>query len=285
MKRVLITGKNSYVGTNVEKWLMKEPDKFYVETISLRDPSWKDFDFSKFDVVLHVAGIAHVSQKKSMENLYYKVNKDLALETAIKSKNSGIKQFIFMSSIIVYSSKDTKITKDTEPCPDNFYGQSKLEAEKTIYKMNGESFKVSVIRAPMIYGPGSKGNFKKLISLTDNIFLFPMINNVKSILFIDNLSELIKLIILNKNAEVFCPQNSEYVSTSEIVKVISEIKNKKILITKSINFIVLILFKFKTINKLFNSYYYEKEMSFIFNGNYRVVNFIDSIKITLNESR
>jgi nucleoside-diphosphate-sugar epimerase len=74
LKRVLITGANSYVGTNVEKWLMKEPDKFYVETLDMKDPNWRNFDFSKFDVVFHVAGIAHVSTKKSMKDLYYKVN-------------------------------------------------------------------------------------------------------------------------------------------------------------------------------------------------------------------
>ena len=121
MKRVLITGANSYVGTNVEKWLMKEPDKYYVETLDMIDPNWRDFDFSRFDVVFHVAGIAHVSAKKSMKDLYFKVNRDLAIATAVKAKESGTKQFIFMSSMIVYSSSEAKITLETNPNPDNFY--------------------------------------------------------------------------------------------------------------------------------------------------------------------
>jgi len=129
IKRVLITGSNSYVGTTVEKWLMKEPDQFYVETISVRGEAWKSFDFSKFDVVFHVAGIAHIKKTKKNKDLYFKVNKDLAFEVAEKAKDSGVSQFIFMSSMIVYNSKETKITKDTIPNPDNFYGKSKLEAE------------------------------------------------------------------------------------------------------------------------------------------------------------
>ena len=86
MKRVLITGANSYVGTNVEKWLMKEPDKYYVETLDMKDPNWREFDFSKFDVVFHVAGIAHVSKKKSLKELYYKVNTNITVKTDKISK-------------------------------------------------------------------------------------------------------------------------------------------------------------------------------------------------------
>src|SRR5690554_5644383 len=129
MKRVLITGANSYIGTNVEKWLLKEPDKFHVETLDMKNPNWFDFDFSKFDVVFHVAGIAHSTPKKSEKDLYYRVNTQLAIDTAKIVKESGVKQFIFMSSMIVYNKKERRITKDTLPNPNNFYGDSKLQAE------------------------------------------------------------------------------------------------------------------------------------------------------------
>jgi UDP-glucose 4-epimerase len=136
MKKILITGANSYVGTNVEKWLMKEPDKYYVETLDMKDSNWKKFDFSIFDVVFHVAGIAHVTNKKNMADLYFKVNRDLTIDVAKKSKISGVKQFIFMSSMIVYNSGETRITLETKPNPDNFYGQSKLDAEIEINKLS-----------------------------------------------------------------------------------------------------------------------------------------------------
>jgi nucleoside-diphosphate-sugar epimerase len=176
MKRVLITGKNSYIGTSVENWLLKTPDQYHVDTLDVKDPSWKDFDFSSYDVVFHVAGIAHVSRKKSMKDLYYKVNRDLAIEVAKHSKVSGVKQFIFMSSIIVYGdSKASKrvITKETIPTPTNFYGDSKLQAENGIRPLESDSFKVVILRPPMIYGPGSKGNYSKLSKLAKITPIFP----------------------------------------------------------------------------------------------------------------
>src|SRR5690554_6798259 len=102
MKKILITGANSYVGTNVEKWLMKEPNKYYVETLDMKDSNWKEFDFSRFDVVFHVAAIVHKRESKKNKNMYYNVNTKLAREVAKKSKNSKVKQFIFMSSMSVY---------------------------------------------------------------------------------------------------------------------------------------------------------------------------------------
>ena len=91
MKRVLITGANSYVGTNVEAWLKKEPDSFEVDTVSTFNDEWKQADFSKYDVVFHVAGIAHVNAKKKMEPLYRKVNTDLTIEIGIWAKEHGVK--------------------------------------------------------------------------------------------------------------------------------------------------------------------------------------------------
>ena len=108
MKRILITGENSYIGTNVEKWLLKDGGKYHIDTINMRDPNWINFDFSKYDVVFHVAGIAHVSSKKKLAPLYFKVNRDLAIDAAIKAKREGVKQFIFMSSMIIYG-KDNRV--------------------------------------------------------------------------------------------------------------------------------------------------------------------------------
>ncbi len=262
MKRVLITGANSYVGTHVEAWLMREPDKYYVETLDMKDSNWKTLDFSSFDVVFHVAGIAHVSTKKNMKDLYFKVNRDLAIETAKKAKESGVKQFIFMSSMIVYSTKETRITKDTIPNPDNFYGESKLQAEKGIIKIESEDFKVCILRPPMIYGPKSKGNFPKLIKYATKAFIFPKFKNSRSMLYIDNLSNAIKIMIDRKLYGYFFPQNSEYVSTYQIVKLVSEFSNKKILFTKFFNFLIILLRnKVNILNKMFSNFYYEFELS------------------------
>ncbi len=261
MKRVLITGANSYVGTNVEKWLMNEPDKYYVETLDMKDPNWREFDFSKFDVVFHVAGIAHVSVKKHMKDLYFKVNKDLAIETANKAKESGVKHFIFMSSMIVYSSKDSIITSETIPNPDNFYGLSKLLAENEINKISSEKFSVTIVRPPMIYGPKSKGNFNSLIKYSPRLFFVPKISNMRSILYIDNLSIFIELVIDKNICGTLFPRNIMIVSTNDIISTIKMYRSKTyresyllgILVKISINYVGFI-------KKIYGSRYYDNSI-------------------------
>ncbi len=262
MKRVLITGANSYIGTNVERWLLKEPDKYHVETLDMKDPNWVNFDFSKFDVVFHVAGIAHSTPKKSEKDLYYRVNTQLTIDTAKIAKEAGVKQFIFMSSMIVYSSKERVITKDTKPNPDNFYGDSKLQAEIGLNKLSDKTFKIVVLRPPMIYGPNSKGNFPRLMSFARKSFIFPNFKNKRSMLYIDNLSNSIKYLIDNEVEGLFFPQNSEYMCTSEIVRMSAKLINKRIWFTRIFNPIIyLARGLISVVNKMFSDSYYDVNMS------------------------
>nr|WP_321305822.1 NAD-dependent epimerase/dehydratase family protein [uncultured Sphaerochaeta sp.] len=265
MKRILITGANSYVGTNVERWLNKEPDKYHVDIIDMIDGSWREKDFSGYDVVFHVAGIAHVDAKKNMESLYYKVNTDLTIETAQHAKKCGVKQFIFMSSIIVYgeskSLKPVVITRETEPKPNGFYGNSKLQAEIGIKKLEDQDFKVVILRPPMIYGPGSKGNFPKLIALAKKTPIFPAYHNQRSMLYIDNLCEFVRLVIDNEERGVFWPQNREYVDTCEVVRKVAEEAGHKIWVTKLLNpFVVLGALFIPRLSKVWGTLVYEKEL-------------------------
>ncbi|WP_315969461.1 NAD-dependent epimerase/dehydratase family protein [Oceanobacillus massiliensis] len=230
MKRILITGKNSYVGNSFEKWLDNYPGEYSIDKLSLRDNSWKEKNFSSYDVILHVAGIAHVSSDPNKEELYYKVNRDLTVEVAKKAKIEGAKQFIFMSSIIVYgdSTSDRKvIDRNTVPKPSNFYGNSKLQAEEGIKNLESDNFKIVLIRPPMIYGRDSKGNYPKLAKAAQKLPVFPYVQNERSMLHIDNLSEFIRLMVDNKERGLFFPQNREFVKTSEMVKYIAEVHGKK----------------------------------------------------------
>lgn len=284
MKQVLITGKDSYIGTSLEKWLLKEPEKYKVDTIDMKDKTWKKKDFSKYDVVFHVAGIAHVSSNPKMEGLYYRINRDLAIETAKKAKKDGVNQFIFMSSIIVYgdiSNKNGVIDINTFPQPSNFYGKSKLQAEDGIRELDSDNFKIVILRPPMIYGKGSKGNYVKLAKMARSIPIFPNIDNERSMLHIDNLCEFIKLIIVNKESGLFYPQNNEYVNTSEMVSLISEIYGKKIKLTKIFNPIIKFLrLKVGIVNKAFGNLIYEKKMSDYNKGSYQIRTFRESIELT-----
>ena len=154
MKRILITGANSYIGTSFEKWLQQWPDKYYVNTIDMIDGSWRQKSFTGYDVVFHVAGIAHVKETKKNKELYYRVNRDLTYETATKARAEGVKHFIFLSSMSVYGIENGVINRNTLLNPTTNYGKSKLQAEKLIQPLNDDSFKVVILRPPMVYGKG-----------------------------------------------------------------------------------------------------------------------------------
>lgn len=285
MKNILITGANSYIGTSFEKWLKQWPDEYKVDTVDMKDETWKEKNFSGYNSVFHVAGIAHVSADPKMEDLYYKVNRDLTVETAKKAKIDGVKQFIFMSSIIVYGDSShinhkRVIDKDTAPTPSNFYGNSKLQAEEGILQLQNDNFNVVVLRPPMIYGKGSKGNYPKLAKIAQKLPLFPDVYNERSMLYIDNLCEFIRLMIKNEECGIFYPQNREYVKTSEMVKLIAEAHGKKIKLTKGFNPLLKFMGDFVgTVNKAFGNLVYEKDIS-EYKENYRVMNLRDSIRAT-----
>lgn len=280
MKRILITGKNSYIGNSFSEWITNDKD-FYVEKVSLKDDSWKEISFSKFDVILHVAGIAHVSSDPKMEEHYYKVNRDLTIEVAKKAKKDGVKQFIFMSSIIVYGDSDKldgTINISTVPKSSNFYGDSKLQAEKGIVSLQTNNFNVVIIRPPMIYGKGSKGNYPKLAKLAKITPVFPDFPNKRSMLHIDNLCEFIKLMTINNESGLFFPQNEDYVCTSEMVALIASTSGKRLGLTKMFNPLIRKLLKLELVNKVFGNLIYDKQMS-IYKDEYQIRNLEESIKL------
>lgn len=282
MKRILITGANSFVGMNIEKWLLKSPNDFQVDTVDTMNDAWKNADYSKYDVVFHVAGIAHVAPKPEMAPLYYKVNRDLTIEIAQWAKEHGVKQFIFMSSGIVYkASKSLKgdvKTKETKPQPNDFYGDSKLQAENRLREIESPSFKVCILRPPMIYGSGNKGNLPRLGWLATKTPIFPAWHNKRSMLYIDNLSEFVKQCIIREMAGTFFPQNAEYSDTVEIVRQIASEHGHKIWISRLFNPLVWLGAKFlPAIPKMFSDSYYVQDMS-KYPFDYQVVSFKNSIK-------
>ena len=288
MKKILITGANSYIGVSFEEWMKQHNDECSIDTIDMQSEKWKEHDFSNYDAVFHVAGIAHVSTDPKLEDLYYKVNRDLTIEVAQKAKNQGVKQFIFMSSIIVYGdsshiNKKRVINKDTIPTPSNFYGTSKLQAEEGILPLSDDKFKVVVLRPPMIYGKGSKGNYPKLAKMARKLPIFPDIDNERSMLHIDNLCEFIRIIIKNEESGVFYPQNKEYVKTSDLVKEIANVHGKNIKTTKLFNPMLRAMGCFiGLVNKAFGNLVYEKSMS-EHKDDYRIRDLKESIALTEGE--
>lgn len=288
MKKILITGLNSYLGNSFETYLSQWPEKYQVDKISLRDDSWKKEDFSGYDAVYHVAGIAHsdrgrISSEKAA--MYYRVNTDLTIDVASKAKEEGVKQFVFMSSAIVYGDsapigKHRVITAQTPVSPSNSYGDSKVKAENGILPMQSKEFQVAVVRAPMIYGRGSKGNYPLLSKLAKSLPVFPYVENQRSMIYIENILEFIRQLIENEEHGIFWPQNQVYANTSELVEMIAEANGRKIYLIKGFSWMLKILSHVTgLVNKAFGSFCYDQGLS-RYKHNYCIKNLEESIKET-----
>jgi UDP-glucose 4-epimerase len=281
MKKVLITGANSYIGTTFENYMQEHyPHHLQIDTLDMLEAKWRKYDFSTYDSVFHVAGLAHADVghvSEEVKQRYYDINTKLTIEVAKKAKEEHVNQFIFMSSIIIYGEsaplrKKKVITKDTTPTPANFYGDSKLQAELGIQPLQSNGFNVVIIRPPMIYGPGCKGNYQILSKLAKKLPVFPNIKNERSMLYIDDFCEFIKSTIDEQTKGIFFPQNNEYVSTSLMVKEIAKENNKKIILTSILNPFVylasMIPGKISVLaNKAFGNLVYEHEENINSNKN------------------
>jgi UDP-glucose 4-epimerase len=288
MKKILITGAGSYIGTAVEEHLKQWPDRYEVDVVDMIDGSWKEKCFSGYDSVYHVAGIAHSDTGNVSEEqkaFYYKINTDLTVETALKAKAEGVKQFIFMSSAIVYGQsaplgKQKMITRDTPTSPANFYGDSKVQAENGIMPLSDDSFRVVILRPPMIYGKNSKGNYPVLSKLAQKLPVFPYINNQRSMLYIGNLAEFVRLMIENEEQGVFWPQNATYANTSELVKLIAGAHGKKVRLIKGTTWALKLMSHItELVNKAFGSLSYDLSMS-EYKQEYRSFTLEESIELT-----
>ena len=280
MRRILITGAGSYIGTKVRDWLQQWPEEFMVDVVDTINEKWREVDFGQYDVVYNVAGIAHVKAAKGEGPLYYAINRDMVINIAKMAKRAGVKHFIHMSSMIVYKEVKTlegkQIHKDTIPVPNGFYGDSKLQGEIGLSKLASNTFKICILRPPMIYGPGCKGNFPRLVWLAQKTPVFPAWHNKRSMLYIDNLCEFVKQVIVHSLEGIVYPQNGEYADTVEIIRYYAKANGRKIWITRLFNpFIWLLGNHVRSLGKMFSNSTYDMDMS-EYPFNYRVVGLEES---------
>ena len=194
MSTVLITGINSYIGSSFAAFLREDP-AYKVDGLSLRDPKWRERSFAGVDTLLHTVGLTHVRETAENASAYYEVNRDLTLETAQKAKEEGVRQFIFLSTMSVYGLYEGIITPETELRPINSYGRSKYQAELGLKRLEDESFRVCILRPPMVYGKGCKGNYRTLTKLVEKYPVFPRLDNRRSVLSIENLCGFLKIAV------------------------------------------------------------------------------------------
>lgn len=234
--KILITGKNSFVGSGFRKYSVYKD----VEEISLIDHKPEDIDFGKYDVLLHLAAIVH-QKKKIPENIYYEVNHDLCIRTAKCAKKAGVKHVVFLSTVKVYGESHNIIQNEDSPCyPYDAYGKSKYKAEEDLHLIEDEYFSVSVLRSPVIYGEGVKANIHSLIRLVDKIRILPFgkIQNKRNFIFVGNLVGYIDAIIEKKASGTYLALDDKPLSTTELIKLISDELGKKSLLVPLPDFIV-----------------------------------------------
>ena len=298
-KRVLITGAKSYIGESFEVYAREHyTENFVIDTVDMRETGWKEKNWSAYDAVFHVAGIAHADTgnvDESTKAKYYQVNTELAVETAKKCKEDGIKQFIFMSSMIIYGDsanygKKKVIDEHTIPSPANFYGDSKWQADKRVRKLSDTYFRVAVLRPPMIYGKGSKGNYPILAKLAKMLPVFPAVNNRRSMLYIDNLCEFLCQLILSGEGGIYFPQNEKYVQTADMAREIKKVSGKSLKVLRFLAPFVAIGSYApgkigKLVNKAFGNSIYKKKLSVYKGLSYWVTDFDTSIKETESEQK
>lgn len=279
MSKILIIGKTSYIGLSLKAYFDKKHSDVIVELVSSRNYEWINSDFSQYDVVFNVSGLCHADSKHGTYETYMEVNGDLPVEMAKKAKVEGVKMFINMSSMIVYGNMscigvDKKIDATTNPSPVNTYGESKLKAEQGLQKLTSDHFKVALIRAPLVYGENAKDNFPRLVRYAMTIPIFPNIQNCQSMIYIDNLCELVYLIMERNQGGIYLPQDENYICTSQLVRDVANASGKKMYLTKVFNpLITLLSKKIYFLNKVFGNITYDLTESNYFDNMYRVVDY------------
>jgi len=285
MKKILITGAGSYIGSFAENYLKKWPENYCVDTLDMIGSGWKEASFRGYDAVLHVAGLVHQPKTKddpAQAEAYDRINHLLAVETARKAKSEGVRQFLFMSSASVYGlsapvGRVVMITKDTPLRPVDNYGISKARAEEGLCALQNEHFKLVILRPPMIYGKGCRGNYQTMAKLARKLPFFPWVDNRRSMLYMENLAEFIRLLIDDEAEGIFCPQNNEYVNTSDMVSLIAHANGKGILMIRGFGWAIRMLRPFTGIvDKAFGSLCYDFELS-RYSRDYCVKDFQESI--------
>jgi UDP-glucose 4-epimerase len=231
MKKLLITGSNGFVGNY---FINKYKGKYDIRTFSFLKDDINSLDCSDVDVVFHLSALVHQMSGASA-NEYEKINVIQTIELAKKAKESGVKHFIFMSTVKVYGEEtNSKYIENTVCNPEDDYGKSKLKAEQELQKLEDENFKISIIRTPIVYGYGVKANIKSLINLVNKVPLLPFgkIENKRSMVYIGNLCHLVDEVITQEKQGIFLASDDEPISTSRLIELIAKNLDKKIYIVK-----------------------------------------------------
>lgn len=248
-KAVFLTGSSGFVG---QHFIKDYGNEYQIMTAKIRLENTASVNLSGVDTILHLGALVH-QMKPVPEDAYFKSNFELTKELADKAIQAGTKHFIYLSTAHVYgeygnlADHSTTLQETTLCTPKDAYGKSKLLAENYLLDLASENFKVSIIRPPMVYGSGVKGN---LISLVKLIKIFPFLpfkysQNKRSIIFVKNLTAFIHTVIQKKETGIFLVADERPLSIQELCISIAKALNKKVFLFRFPNFIFKLLCKIK----------------------------------------
>lgn len=281
--KILVIGKNGYISKCFQEYMSSYADDV-VKAISVRDDAWKNMSFAGFDSVFNTAALAHNNARKGTDEEFINLNVKLPFEIANKAKQDKVPIFIHMSSLIVYGNPSrinefNPITRETIPNPDNIYGKSKYMGELELRKLEDENFKIALIRSPRVYGEKDTDSIQQLTRFAKTMPIFPDVKNSISMIYSDNLCELVRLIAVSKQSGTYYPQQERYICTSKLVKDISVASGHRLFLTKVFNPILrMIGKKVRLVSKVFGNEGFDMSVSNHFDGKYRIVSYEESVE-------
>lgn len=286
MKKVMLVGVGGYIGGKFTEYINKNYPDWQIDAVDSMNRKWAEADFTGYDAVYNVSGLAHANARQGTEEQYYAVNGQLPIDVATKAKAEGVPMFVQMSSMVVYGDmsglgEEKNIFEDTVPAEPTIYGKSKMMAERGLQKLVDENFQVAIMRPPLIYSEYARDNFPRLVNFAKKMPIFPKLKNQQSMIYVDNLCELIHLIIEHNKGGIYYPQQEVYIETSKIVKDISDAVGNKMWQTRMFNPFLKFFSKCEKlafIHKAFGSITYDMSISNHFDGKYRVVSYEESIR-------
>ena len=284
--KVLIIGKDSYIGNHIDQWLSCKG--IQVEQLNVLTDAWKNYDYSDYDSIVHVAGIVHRPDCNDW-GLYKKVNADMPIEIATMAKKQGVKQYVFFSTMGVYGIgkrlKPTVVDSNTPLQAESMYSKSKLLAEEGLRKLQDKTFEVAFVRPPSVYGKGCRGGY--ITGFTAIVRKIPVIpkayENVKqSFIYIDNLCELVRCIIEKRLHGIFCPQDEKAVNANELMEAITKGIGKKYRDSRLLGMCLRLFSFIPLINKAYGGVEYAQSLSDIDGIDYVVVPFEEGMRRTVS---
>ncbi len=252
MSRILVTGANGFVGRPLCV-LLTELGHSVVAAVRSKDVGvaagtdvFLTGDLSAapdlsgvltgIDAVVHLAGRAHVVRDTSSdpEAAFRRVNVDATRNLAQQSVRAGVRRFVYLSSIKVNGERTTgrPFTEADDPAPEDAYGRSKWAAERELWGIaRATGLEVVVIRPPLVYGSGVKGNFFRLLKLVNKGIPLPLasVQNRRSLVSVWNLCDLIGSCVSHDAAagETFLVSDQQDLSTPELIRTLSEVLGKR----------------------------------------------------------